>query len=365
MGGETTDLRAELEAQFDAAESAPAATAADPAPTAAPVGNSSAAPETAAPSSPSTDDGRPRDAQGRFIRADGTPEPAATAAAPAPDATKEAAPEAGAAQPQAPAAATDDRPPVGLSAGIKGQWEKLPSEVRAEFIKREDDFHRGLDQYRQGHAMSQAWQQAVQPYMATIQSLGATPMQAVQVLFNADHQLRYSPPAQKAQIFAYLAQQYGVDLGQVPQGAEQPQVDPVVAQLQQQVYGLTQRLESGQQQQVQAVQQEVQTELEQFAADPKNRFFPDVKHHMGVLIKEGIAESLADAYDKACRLHPEVSKVLLAQQQADLEAKRIADAQKNVAHAKRAGFDVSGQGSAATQGNSNLSLRDELAAQFG
>lgn len=357
MSGEKDDLTAALAAEFERAEATDVSGASDAPATASPE------PAAPAPSEPTTEsDGRARDESGRFVKAAETP---------APDAPKDAgtqATEAQAApadqqQPVAPTTTTDDRPPVGLSAAIKGQWEKLPPEIRSEFIKRESDFHRGIDQYRQGHAMSQAWQQAVQPYMATIQSLGATPMQAVQYLFNADHQLRYAAPAQKVELFRYLAQTYGVDLGQM-QGGEPTQVDPTIAQLQAQVQQLTQHFQSGQQAQTQQVQTEVMSEIDQFKADPKNVYFENVREDMAAMLAQGRANSLQDAYDKACWANPEVRSTLLAQQQQQSEAKRIQEAQAKVAHAKRAGFDVQGQGSVATSGNTALSLEQELANQW-
>lgn len=250
--------------------------------------------------------------------------------------------------------APEDAAPSSWRREVAEKWKDTPAEVRAEVIRREADYHKGIEQYKSAAQVAQAFEKVIAPYAATIQAGGVDAFTAVNTLLRADHILRYSDPATKAQYFAQIAGEYGIDLTSVQQA---PPVDPAMAALQRQ----NQQLQRFQQEVTQRDAQTVQTEIDAFASDPKNAHFQEVRDDMSVLLQSGRATSLQDAYDKAVWMRPDIRKSLVEQQRT--EAEKTATAQARDKRAKAAAVGV--KGSALTKGginNPNASLRDTIAA---
>lgn len=226
------------------------------------------------------------------------------------------------------------------------EWEKLPALARAEIERRESDFHRGIEQYKTGAAAAQEWERTTAPFMATIQSFGVTPQVAAQELFKADHLLRYSPMPQKIQMLMKIAGDYGVDINTLAQGIQhiageqvwqqQNPVDPRLQQLQQQVGQLTQHITQSQQQAVAQEHSAIDAEIAAFASDPDHEHFGILQKDMSILLQNGMAKNLDDAYEMAMRQNPQTYQIWLAQQQQEWDAQRKA----KVAKAKQAGANV-------------------------
>lgn len=234
-----------------------------------------------------------------------------------------------------------------------------PAEIKlltAEANRRETDYHKGIEQYKSHAQEAQTWQRAVEPYMQTIRSLGVDAPTAVAKLFQADHTLRYAPPAEKARFLGQLAQEYGVDLGQV---INAPQVDPNVQYLQQQTMQLQQQLQQFRQQQEQAEMSGYQTEIQKFMSDPANVHFNEVREDMARLLSTGNAESLQDAYDKAVWMRSDIRQSLIEQQRA--EAQRAATEQSQASRAKAAAVSVRGSSPA---GSGATPVKESLRAQI-
>jgi hypothetical protein len=165
----------------------------------------------------------------------------------------------------------------------------------------------------------------VAPYEAMIRSEGGDPFSAMDNLFRTAVALRTAPPGMKAQAVANLIKQYGVDIqaldnhlsGQAqPERAGQgeyrdPRVDSLMAQLQ-----------AREQAERAHRAQEARTALAEVEV---LEFFDDVREDMADLVevaaRRGVALSPKDAYNRACSMNPEVSKVI-AQRDA---AKRAAN----------------------------------------
>jgi hypothetical protein len=225
--------------------------------------------------------------------------------------------------------------PPAETAAAPNTWKKeaaahfaaLPPEVRAEVARREADFHKGIEQYRQAATFAQTMEKAITPYAATLQSLGITPDKAVAELMASDHRLRYGQPAEKLATIRGLAQHYGVDLGQLTQHQEQQYVDPNVSALQQQVQQLTQHLQQQQLTGQQQVQESLNSEIQAFAADPSHSHFESVKGHMAALLQAGQARDLPDAYEQAVYANP-TTRAAMLQQQAVAQREEAAKAAK-------------------------------------
>lgn len=209
-------------------------------------------------------------------------------------------------------------------------WIKADPVLRSEVERREADFHRGIEQYKQAAQFAQTIQQAVAPYQATLTSLGISAEKAVGELMAADHKLRHGSPQEKNSYFAQLAQTYGIDLGQVQNA---PPIDPNLSALQQRI----QQLEGTLQQQSLVGKQEseaaLNSEIASFSADPSHSHFESVKGHMVALLQAGQAQSLSDAYEQAIYANPATRALVLAEQQAKArsEATKTAQAAKQAA----------------------------------
>lgn len=285
-------LRAQQERSQESAE----------APEAAPVATATEEPEEAAK--------RIRDAQGKF---------AATApTAESPVAAKEAEP--------APVETQASIAPNTWKKEVAEQWATLPPAVQAEVQRREADFHKGIEQYRAAATFAQSMEKTIAPYMATMQALKVTPEAAINELLAFDHQLRYGSQQQKQQLFAQLAQTFGIDTNGL-QHIEQQQIDPNLAALQQQVQNLNGYIQNQQLTAQQQAEAQLNSEIAAFAADPSHSHFEVVRPHMAALLQAGLAKDMQDAYEQAVNANPTTRAAVIAEQQAAIRADQAAKAQ--------------------------------------
>lgn len=247
-----------------------------------------------------------------------------------------------------------DRAPSSWKADVAAKWNDVPAEVRAEVQRRETDYHKGIEQYKQFAGIGRDLEKVIAPHMQTIQQLGIHPMEAINTLLNADAKLRHGTPEQKSAYFGQLAQEYGIDMATVQPPA---QVDPAVLDLRRQ----NQQLQRFQQSVLEQRNQTVMSEIEQFKADPANVHFEAVKDDMAILLQSSRAESLQDAYDKAVWMRPDIRKSLVEQQRTEAEQKAAALAREKRAKAAAGGIKGSGLSKGGAI-NPNSSLRDTIAA---
>lgn len=214
--------------------------------------------------------------------------------------------------------------------------EGLPKEqqelLRQEDKRREEAFHKGIEQYREGNNRAKEYDEAVRPYMSTIQSVGATPTQAIQHLLAADHNLRYSQPAQKVGFMLKIMQDYGINPQDVASavgaiGQNQQQVDPVVQQLQQQVHQMQTSQQQAQYQAQASMQAKIDSEIAAFSADPDNEHFELLRPMMAKLWEADQSLTLKDLYDQALKIHPKTAAIWEAQQQQKWTEQRKAKLQ--------------------------------------
>jgi hypothetical protein len=211
-------------------------------------------------------------------------------------------------------------------------WIKADPVIRAEVERREADFHKGIEQYKQAANYAQTMERAITPYAQTLQQLGISPDRAVGELMAADHKLRYGSPQEKSAYFAQLAQSYGIDLAGV-QPQEQQYIDPNVSHLQTQVNQLQGYIQNQQMMGQQQAQETLNSEISAFAADPSHSHFDAVRGHMSALLQAGQAKDLSDAYEQAIYANP-TTRAAVLQQQANAqreEATKKAQAAKQAA----------------------------------
>ena len=206
---------------------------------------------------------------------------------------------------------------------------------------REQQILEGIDKYKHKAEQADAYESAVAPYMATIQTLGVEPQVAVKHLLAADHALRYGSPNQKVAYIQKLAYDYGVDLANADL-ASRPESNPELDHLRNELSQVQSQLQT----QAQAQQQVIQTEMQQFAAE--NEHFEEVRNDMAILLEQGRATTLQDAYDKACWLNDNVRSQLLASQETKAKDEVKQKTKQVVQKAKKASVSVKGSGGTTT-----------------
>ena len=279
---------------------------------------------TKSPEAPEEAAARIRDQQGKFAKAE--------VAAPS-----EGVP----VDPAAQSAVAVDAAPNTWKKEAAAEWAKLPPSARAEIQRREADFHKGIEGYKEAAGFGQAMRQAVAPHMQTLQSLGVAPEAAISNLMATEAKLRFGSPQEKAAEFARLAEYYQIPMDGTQQHLEQRlAIPPEYRALEQQNAQYRQMIEqqnmSVQQQQESALNSEIST----FAADPAHSHFESVKGHMSALLQAGQAQGLSDAYEQAVYANPETRAVMLQQQTAaalteKTKAAQAAKASASINHTRR------------------------------
>ena len=363
-----SDLREALAAAIDDDDVATVDENLDTSAPAADAGEPAAAPEA---SDATEDTGTVRDALGRFVPKSKAPEasdnaPAAASPPAAPDQSAVAT-----AQPNEAGVAAPIQAPASLSPLAREHWAQVPPAVQAEVARREVEMQRFVNDTAQQRHIADAFVQAVQPFQMAIQAEGVDPITAVTNLMQIGSRLRFGTPAEKANTVAQIIQAYGVDIQaldstlagaapQQPQGADPQYIQQLV---QQQLAPIMQAAQQRQQAAAQQIEVSTRATLQQFAADPKNEFYNDLRGTMADMIevaeRQGYQLSLEEAYQRAAMLHPDVSRVMLARQQG-VNAQKLTAAART---AKAAAVSVRGS---APVGNPNgaepSSIRESIEA---
>lgn len=293
---------------------------------------------------------RPRDESGKFAKAETVAKEPPQEPAPEPAPTRRA---------------PSSWKPAAQEAFLKAdRGEPLtPEEIKmltAEAERRESDFHKGVEQFKSHSERARAYDAAIEPYRNHLQSLGVDAPTAISALMRADYTLRTADPATKAQYFQQLAQQYGIDLGQVQQ---MPQVDPNTQYLMSQLNQLRQQQEVWQNQIQRQEQERAMSELQAFATTDKPHF-EEVKGDMADLLESGKAKTLDEAYDKAVWMRPDIRQSLLDQQRAEAQKKALEQAQAQRARTAAVSVKGSSPASSGVQPGTKGTLREILEAQL-
>lgn len=245
---------------------------------------------------------------------------------------------------QADEAETPIVAPASMSAADRTAFAKLPPEMQAFVARRESEVTAGLTQKTQALAERSrrydALDQVLGPRRQQFALMGASEAQVIgQLLALSDFATQ-----DIGGFIKYMAQQRGVDLRTLIDNPDQPapQVDPNFVALQQRFQSLENSLRQMTAGQEQALQQQVNSEIDAFRTQksangqPLHPHFDAVKVAMGALMQSGQAEDLQSAYDMAVRANPTTFAQLQAEQRAAAQRKRDADAKAAAAKAKQA-----------------------------
>ena len=335
---------------------------------------------------PAAADGRPRDAAGRFLPAPAPASPQEGAQSLGQGVTRpppRPAPQEGPQGAEGVPAPPDLKAPAQWKPTAREKWGTVDPEIKAEVTRREREFQTHLQQSAGLRDFVSAFENIVRPYEMFIRAETSNPRAAVANLFDTAAQLRVGTPQTKAMMVAGLCRQYAIDLAQLdgalaqvfgvqteglnpaaaqqlaqraPQQQQQVFQDPRVDQY---LYWMAQQ----QEQQAAAESAQIQQATQQFAEQAE--FFEDVRHDMADMIeiaaRRGIVLPVKEAYEKACAMHPEVSKIL-AQRQSATNPRAMTQA---ALRARRAASSVKGEPSPhGTTAPQTETLRGAIEAAF-
>lgn len=223
------------------------------------------------------------------------------------------------------------------------EWAKIPPAAQQEILKREQDFFKGIEGYKEKADLGGRYDAVVEPFRATLAAEQVDPVQLFQSFSSNHYLLSRGTPEQKIQVAANLVRSYGLDLNAIAVvlgTAEQP-IDPTIKSLQDEVAALR---SSDQQRQNQIIEQkraELTSEINTFASDPAHPHFPKVINHMSDLLKANPNMGLKAAYDTAVMANPETRRLEIDRLTSEkMEAAKTAEREKVEAAKKAKGANV-------------------------
>lgn len=229
---------------------------------------------------------------------------------------------------------------------LQEKFGTLPPEVQAEVNRREEDFHRGIAQYKQAADWASQFAPIANDLGYLKQSYG-NEVQAIGELVKLERFANSDPIG----FIKHFAQSRGI-----PLDGSLPQQDPTISALRQQVEQLTGYVQNERMTKEQREQQEALQHIEQFRQSPEAAHFDVLRNDMAALLQAGLANDIKSAYEKALWQRPDLRQSLISQQiaaeqeKARNEAKNKADAAK-----KASAVNISKRGQLPTkQADDNL-----------
>lgn len=231
-------------------------------------------------------------------------------------------------QPAAPVA----RLPKGWKQGALDKFATLDPEIQAEVLQREDDFFKGIEQYKQAAQYAKVVQDMLKPMEPLFQARGLNPLSHLQSVIEADRQIASAQtPEQKVELFRQLAHYYGVQIDDSLFHAE----DSTVGALRNEINGLKTAWQSQaellQKQELEKINNEIQT----FINDPANKHFNALQHDIARLLETGACKTLKQAYDTALWSNPIVRQQVLDEQAKEKSAAEEAEKKKLLEESKK------------------------------
>ena len=326
--------------------------------------------------SPTAAASRSRDENGRFS-------PKTPKAAPQEPEEAPAEPQALAEEPEgiqpgpkaAPKADPAERAPASWRPNVREHWAALPTEVRAEVARREQEVQRTLQETAEARKYADAINKVVAPYEMFIKAENSNPLQAIDNMMATAARLRTGTGPETAGLIAQLVTQVGVGRfgnqfleqldsalagGQPRQDQTQVAVQQAVQQQLAPVQQFMSQFQQAQQVQRERAQQEAAGEVQTFLSQAE--FGEDVREEMADIMelaqKRGRQVSLQDAYRQACLVNPDVRSVL--QQRSSLRGAQVANGAAQ--RARAAAVSVTGSPALAAPKADSTDVRSAIEA---
>jgi len=215
--------------------------------------------------------------------------------------------------------------PQSLTPTLREKWGSVDRDFQKFWVERERQMQNYVNEVSEHKKTANEYRQVIAPYEKVIKDSGLNPNNVVAKLLEVNNELAFGSPDRKAQLIYNLISTYRPDptvLQQLFAGTRQPMAMSAPPKPQAPVdidAEVEKRIaERGQQQ----VNTSMDQAIHDFANDPANEFFNDVKETMGKIVGSGLVQGtdakdlLSRAYQMAVQNHPEVAAVVAARQRA-------------------------------------------------
>jgi len=216
------------------------------------------------------------------------------------------------------------------------ELEKLPETVQKHIIEREEQFHRGIEQYKSAANFAKTIDKSIAPYKNYLDEMQVTPDVAFFNLLKTEHTLRRGSYQEKAEMLMKLAHDYQIDMNQLAGLPYDPTMHNLKAQLDEKERQLRDASEFRQSHE----DAQIQSKISDFAQ--RHEYFTEVQSTMADLLERGLANDLDDAYEKALRLNDNTFQKVYAQQQGGGNRQNLTQADQAAKAAKAAAVSVKG-----------------------
>lgn len=188
-------------------------------------------------------------------------------------------------------------------------WATIPPRAQEEILKREEDFFRGIGQYKAAAEVGQRYDAVVEPYKPILAAEGVDPVQLMQSFAANHYLLTKGTPQQKIELAATMLQGYEIPLADLlnhiaDQDIDLNPPDPEVIALRKELGEIKSFIQSSQTSANNQLTARIDAEIEAFANDPAHPYFNELADDIHKLFKSGMANSLAEAYEKALYANP-------------------------------------------------------------
>jgi len=274
-----------------------------------------------------------------------------------------------------PAPSRAEKAPAGWTPAEREQWAGLPTDIKARITKREKEIADGLNNQVENRKLGQQYSEIAGKYQATFAAEGfaSDPAKAVEGLVQGVTNMRFGTKEQKVKHIADFIKTYDVDISMLddslagaspsPEQTQDTRIEQMLDKRMAPVNNLLQQLEQNKTASAEALNIKTSQDVATFSESAE--FISDVRMDMADLMdlaaQRGQEMSLQDAYDKACAINPEISKVLTSR----AEKERILGNNNDVTAKLAAASSIAGDQGGTGGGAGDLSLRDEIASQWG
>ena len=234
-----------------------------------------------------------------------------------------------------------ETPPNTWKKETAAQFAALPEPIKQEIHRREEDFHKGIAQYKDAAAFGHSMFEDISPHFDVMRQLGGTPKEVVRDVLGAWRTLATGSPEQKRSTLLQLAQGYGISLDELADPryrGEQPA--PELAPVLQRLGQLEQTITESQRAREEAEHAERVSAAQKFLSDPKHEYMDTVFEDVVALVRAG--RDPEKAYEQAIWAHPDTRAKLMAKQDAERRQREAAEA---AAARKAAAVNVQRRGS--------------------
>jgi len=206
-----------------------------------------------------------------------------------------------------PTEPTIKQPPQSWSKEQHETWNKLTPEAQNYIELREKQMLDGIEEYKNGHHYAQTMVQELSPYMEDFRAAGVDEISGIKSLMQHHRAITQGSLEQRQEAFL----QIGIASGLIPQEG-QPQIDPQVAAIRQELNQLKQMEQQRQQGYISQQQAQLNQEIQAFADAPGHEYFDEVADDMVIQLKAGV--DLQTAYDRAIWANPGIREKILQKQ---------------------------------------------------